>query len=147
MWTLSIRKPEPPALAARMPLSASASALRRTMRGSDYYQVGVVPFGRFSYKEYQQYLQFGPNFGSRTYQARLNVMPYEGFELGPMVNYRRGRKHVENNDVNRLPNTDNAGEAASRAIGCRLGWGARRWASTSLAPPIFRTPTTVGGFS
>src|SRR6266542_3590087 len=83
------------AQAARMPLSASASALRRTMRGSDYYQVGVVPFGRFSYKEYQQYLQFGPNFGSRTYQARLNVMPYEGFELGPMVNYRRGRKHVE----------------------------------------------------
>ena len=79
--------------------------------GSDHYEVGVVPFGRFSYKEYQQYLQFGPNFGSRTYQARLNAMPYEGFELGPMLTYRPGRKHVENNDVDRLPNTDNAAEA------------------------------------
>ena len=79
--------------------------------GSDYYKAGVVPFGRFSYMEYQQYLKFGPNFGSRTYQARLNAMPYEGFELGPMLTYRPGRKHVENHDVNRLPNTDNAAEA------------------------------------
>jgi MipA family protein len=79
--------------------------------GSDHYEVGVVPFGRFSYKEYQQYLKLGPNFGSRTYQARLNVMPYEGIELGPMVTYRPGRKNVENNKVDRLPNTDNAAEA------------------------------------
>jgi outer membrane protein len=85
--------------------------LAKDYEGSDYYKVGVVPFGRFSYKEYQQYLQFGPNFGSRTYQARLNAMPYEGFELGPMLAYRPGRKHVENRDVDRLPNIDNGAEA------------------------------------
>jgi outer membrane scaffolding protein for murein synthesis (MipA/OmpV family) len=38
-------------------------------------------------------------------------MPYQGFELGPMLAYRPGRKHVENHDVNRLPNIDNAAEA------------------------------------
>ncbi len=78
--------------------------------GSDDYELGIVPFGRFSWQEYPQYVQFGPDSGSRTYQMRVNVMPYEGFELGPMLNYRRGRKHVENNQVNDLPNIDNAWE-------------------------------------
>lgn len=40
-----------------------------------------------------------------------HVSMYEGFELGPMLAYRPGRKSVENNKVDRLPNTDNAAEA------------------------------------
>jgi len=78
--------------------------------GSDVYEFGLVPFGRFSYLEHQQYLELGPNPGSRTYQARLNVLPWEGIELGPMIDYRRGRKHVGNKAVRSLPNTDNAVE-------------------------------------
>jgi outer membrane scaffolding protein for murein synthesis (MipA/OmpV family) len=79
--------------------------------GGDVYKFGFVPFGRFSYLEHQQYLEFGPNPGSRTYQARLNVLPYEGIELGPMLNYRPGRKRVDNQAVRRLPNIDNGAEA------------------------------------
>jgi MipA family protein len=83
--------------------------------GSENYRVGLVPFARFSYQEYAQYLSLAPNGSSRTYQARLNVLPYEGIEMGPMFDYRRGRKHVENNDVNHLPNVDNAWEAGGFA--------------------------------
>ncbi|QLH37909.1 MAG: hypothetical protein HWD60_01445 [Defluviicoccus sp.] len=67
-------------------------------------------------------MQFGPDSGSRTYQMRVNVMPYEGFELGPMLNYRRGRKHVENNQVNDLPNIDNAWEVGGLP-GTGFRWG------------------------
>jgi outer membrane scaffolding protein for murein synthesis (MipA/OmpV family) len=79
--------------------------------GGDVYDFGVVPFGRFSYLEHQQYLALGPNFGSRTYQARLNVLPYEGIELGPLLAYRAGRKRVDNQAVRQLPNIDNGAEA------------------------------------
>ncbi|MBK8175879.1 MAG: MipA/OmpV family protein [Rhodospirillales bacterium] len=78
--------------------------------GSDVYKYGAVPFARFSYQEYQQYLQLGPNPGSRTYQARINVLPYEGIEMGPMIDYRPGRKHVGNKAVRSLPNVDNGYE-------------------------------------
>ena len=83
--------------------------------GSDDYELGLTPFGRFSWQEHTQYLQFGPNSSSRTYQMRVNVMPYEGIEVGPMLAYRRGRKHVEDNQVNDLPNTDNAWEVGGFA--------------------------------
>ncbi|HYN37760.1 MAG TPA: MipA/OmpV family protein [Rhodospirillales bacterium] len=83
--------------------------------GSGSYQFGLVPFGRFSYLEHQQYLEFGPNPGSRTYQARLNVLPYEGIEMGPMLTYRPGRKNVESQAVRRLPNIDNGAEAGGFA--------------------------------
>lgn len=79
--------------------------------GGDVYEFGFVPFGRFSYREHQQYLEVGPNPGSRTYQARLNVLPYEGVESGPMLNYRPGRKRVDNQAVRQLPNIDNGAEA------------------------------------
>jgi Outer membrane protein V len=78
--------------------------------GSEDYEIGIVPFGRFSYQEYSQYLSFGPDPGSRTYQMRLNVLPYEGFEMGPMLDFRRGRKSVENNRVDDMSNIDNAWE-------------------------------------
>ena len=92
--------------------------------GSDVYEYGLVLFGRFSYREYQQYLQFSPNPGSRTYQARLNVLPYEGVEMGPMLDYRRGRKHVGNKAVRSLPNIDN---------GAEVGGFLRYWLPLALA--------------
>lgn len=81
--------------------------------GSDSYKASLVPFGRFSYKDYQQYLEFGPNPGSRTYQARLNVLPWQGIEIGPMLTYRAERDHVESQAVRRLGNIDAAGEAGA----------------------------------
>ena len=81
--------------------------------GSDSYNAGIVPFGRLSYKDYQQYLEFGPNPGSRTYQVRLNVMPWQGIEIGPMLTYRAERDHVESQAVRRLGHIDAAGEAGA----------------------------------
>ena len=91
--------------------------------GSDVYKYGLVPFGRFSYQEYQQYLELGPNPGSRTYQGRLNVLPYEGIEMGPLLAYRPGRGHTGNKQVRSLPNIDS---------GADLGGFARYWLPLGL---------------
>ena len=77
--------------------------------GSDEYK--FVPLPYFSYK------QEGFGISSSQFGVEADVLPFLGFDGGPIVRYNTGRKNVKDNIVDLLPEVDGTLEVGAYLAG------------------------------
>jgi MipA family protein len=92
--------------------------------GSDDYQ--FVPLPYFSYK------QDGFGISSSQLGVEADVLPFLGFDGGPIVRYNSGRKNVKDNVVDLLPDVDGTVE-----VGAYLAGGIPLSDASAGTPTIF----------
>jgi outer membrane protein len=94
-------------------------AYRPDYEGSDNYEAGIAPFGRYN-MESGRYVSLGGTAGSeRAMRLKMNILTSEtNWEVGPVVQYRFKRSgDVENNKVSHMQTVPNEQEA-----GGFVGW-------------------------
>lgn len=92
---------------------------RPDYEGSDNYEAGIAPFGRYNL-ESGRYVSLGGTAGSeRAMRLKINILTKEtGWEIGPVVQYRLKRDgDVENNKVAHMQTVPREEEA-----GGFVGW-------------------------
>ena len=94
-------------------------AYRPDYEGSDNYEAGIAPFGRYN-MESGRYISLGGTAGSeRAMRLKMNILTREtAWEIGPVVQYRFKRDgDVDNNKVAHMQTVPNEQEA-----GGFVGW-------------------------
>jgi len=94
-------------------------AYRPDYEGSDNYEAGIAPFGRYN-MESGRYISLGGTSGSeRAARLKMNILTSEtAWEVGPVIQYRFKRGgNVENNKVSHMQTVPNEQEA-----GGFVGW-------------------------
>jgi outer membrane protein len=92
---------------------------RPDYEGSDNYEAGIAPFGRYN-MESGRYISLGGTAGSeRAMRLKMNILTNKtAWEVGPVVQYRFKRDgNVENNKVSHMQTVPNEQEA-----GGFVGW-------------------------
>jgi outer membrane protein len=91
---------------------------RPDYEGSDDYEAGVAPFGRYNMKS-GRYISLGGTSGSeRAARLKMNVLTKDtSWEVGPVIQYRSKRSDVENNQVDEMKAVPKETEA-----GAFVGW-------------------------
>jgi outer membrane protein len=96
-------------------------AYRPDYEGSDNYEAGIAPFGRYN-MESGRYISLGGTAGSeRAMRLKMNILTKDtNWEVGPVVQYRFKRGgDVENDKVSHMQTVPNEQEA-----GGFVGWHA-----------------------
>jgi outer membrane protein len=94
-------------------------AYRPDYEGSDNYEAGIAPFGRYN-MESGRYISLGGTSGSeRAARLKMNILTKDtGFEVGPVLQYRFKRgSEVENSKVSHMQTVPDEQEA-----GGFVGW-------------------------
>jgi MipA family protein len=94
-------------------------AYRPDYEGSDNYEAGIAPFGRYN-MESGRYISLGGTAGSeRAARLKMNILTRDtAWEVGPVVQYRFKRgSSVENSKVSHMQTVPNEQEA-----GGFVGW-------------------------
>ena len=97
-------------------------ALRPDYEGSENYEAGIAPFGRYN-MESGRYISLGGTSGSEhAARLKMNILTREtAWEVGPVVQYRFKRGgNVENNKVSHMQTVPNEQEAGG-FVGWRAG--------------------------
>ncbi len=68
--------------------------------GSDDYMIGAAPFGKYKWAGRQEYILL------RAFELQANIINHPWLRLGPSLNYRFGRKDVDDHYVDKMKDID-----------------------------------------